>query len=103
MTRQVKWGLLPQQVECLVLTLLLSLDWQPQLPMRRVWNPHFAVAAMFSIIVMYDASGVRYQAGQHATILNQLRKDFQTLLHDLKMATDGRTRKNGGIKNIIRP
>ena len=66
MTRQVKWGLLPQQVECLVLTLLLSLDWQPQLPMRRVWNPHFAVAAMFSIIVMYDASGVRYQAGQHA-------------------------------------
>lgn len=39
---------------------------------------------MFSIIVMYDASGVRYQAGQHAAILNQLRKDFQTLLHDLK-------------------
>ena len=39
---------------------------------------------MFSFIVMYDASGVRYQAGQHAVILNQLRKDFQTLVKDIK-------------------
>lgn len=47
-------------------------------------SPLFAVAAMFSFIVMYDASGVRFQAGQHAVILNQLRKDVQTLVNDLK-------------------
>ena len=32
----------------------------------------FAVAFVFSIIVMYDAAGVRRAAGKQATILNQL-------------------------------
>ncbi|WP_040950528.1 divergent PAP2 family protein [Gorillibacterium massiliense] len=32
----------------------------------------FAVAAMFSIITMYDAAGVRRQAGTHASILNRM-------------------------------
>lgn len=32
----------------------------------------FAVAAAFSIVVMYDASGVRRSAGQQAAILNRI-------------------------------
>ena len=32
----------------------------------------FAVAFVFSVIVMYDAAGVRRAAGKQATILNQL-------------------------------
>lgn len=33
---------------------------------------------------MYDATGIRRQAGEHATILNQLVKDFQRLVADAK-------------------
>lgn len=37
------------------------------------WNsPIFAVAAVFSLIVMYDAAGVRREAGKQAEVLNQL-------------------------------
>ncbi|GGA76610.1 divergent PAP2 family protein [Ornithinibacillus halotolerans] len=44
----------------------------------------FAVAAVFSVITMYDASGVRRHAGTHATVLNQLVKDFQVLIEGAK-------------------
>ncbi|MNC12716.1 Divergent PAP2 family protein [compost metagenome] len=37
----------------------------------------FAISAVFAIIVMHDARGVRKEAGEHAKILNQL----GTLLH----------------------
>ena len=32
----------------------------------------FAVAAAFAVVVMYDAMGVRYEAGRHAKILNEI-------------------------------
>ncbi len=35
-------------------------------------SPEFAVAAVFAIIVMYDAAGVRQAAGKQARILNQV-------------------------------
>lgn len=35
-------------------------------------SPMFAVAFVFSVIVMYDAAGVRRAAGKQASILNQL-------------------------------
>lgn len=38
----------------------------------------FAIAFVFSIITMFDASGVRREAGEHAEILNMLVKDIQT-------------------------
>jgi acid phosphatase family membrane protein YuiD len=37
------------------------------------WNsPIFAVAAVFGMIVLYDAAGVRREAGKQAEVLNQL-------------------------------
>lgn len=37
------------------------------------WNsPIFAVAAVFGMIVLYDAAGVRRAAGKQAEVLNQL-------------------------------
>lgn len=36
----------------------------------------FAICAVFGIIVMYDASGVRRAVGKQATILNQIVEDF---------------------------
>lgn len=38
----------------------------------------FAVVAVFSMIIMYDASGVRRAVGKQATILNQMIEDLQT-------------------------
>lgn len=44
----------------------------------------FAVSAIFAVIVMFDATGIRYQAGQQAVIINQMRTDFQTFIQDFK-------------------
>lgn len=57
-------------------------------------SPTFAVATMFSVIVMFDATGVRFQAGQQALIINQMRLDFQTFVNDAK----GWTQKNSNEK-----
>lgn len=35
-------------------------------------NVAFAVALIFAIIVMYDATGIRREAGKHAKVLNEI-------------------------------
>ena len=35
-------------------------------------SPLFGVCIMFSFIVMYDAAGVRYQAGNQAKVINEM-------------------------------
>lgn len=35
-------------------------------------SPIFAIAAVLSIIVMYDAMGVRYETGEQAKVLNKM-------------------------------
>lgn len=47
-------------------------------------SPIFAVAAMLAGIVMYDASHVRFQAGQHAAVLNEMRHDLQLFFTEMK-------------------
>ncbi|MCT6924998.1 MULTISPECIES: divergent PAP2 family protein [Bacillales] len=47
-------------------------------------SPIFAVAAMLAGIVMYDASHVRFQAGQHAAALNEIRHDLQHFFREIK-------------------
>ena len=47
-------------------------------------SPSFAIAAMFAGIVMYDASGVRYQAGQHAVIINRMRNELALFFREIK-------------------
>ncbi|MFD2628985.1 divergent PAP2 family protein [Oceanobacillus kapialis] len=49
-----------------------------------VTSTTFAVACVFSIIIMFDASGVRRQAGEQAVVLNQLIKDFQMFVDGAK-------------------
>lgn len=44
----------------------------------------FAVAAIFSIIVMFDATGVRRHAGEQATVLNKLVTDFHKFVEEAK-------------------
>lgn len=47
-------------------------------------SPLFAASAVFAVIVMFDATGIRYQAGQQAHIINQMRSDFQTFVDEVK-------------------
>lgn len=47
-------------------------------------SPLFAISAIFSIIVMFDASGVRRHAGETATVLNALVIEFNKLVTELK-------------------
>ncbi|MBM4760723.1 divergent PAP2 family protein [Bacillus sp. B15-48] len=47
-------------------------------------SPVFAVSAIFAIITMFDATGVRRQAGEQAIVLNQLVADFHKILDDAK-------------------
>lgn len=44
----------------------------------------FAVSFVFSVIIMFDASGVRRQSGKQAIVLNQLIKDFQYFVDGAK-------------------
>jgi uncharacterized protein len=47
-------------------------------------SPIFAVSAVFAIITMFDATGVRRQAGEQAIVLNQLVHDFQKFIDEAK-------------------
>lgn len=44
----------------------------------------FAISAVFAVIVMFDATGVRRHAGEQATVLNKLVADFNRFLVDAK-------------------
>jgi acid phosphatase family membrane protein YuiD len=47
-------------------------------------SPIFAVAAVFAIIVMFDATGVRRHAGEQAIVLNKLVGDFNRFVEETK-------------------
>ena len=44
--------------------------------MHGVCSPYFAIAATFSGIIMYDAGGVRKEAGEQAKALNMIMRDL---------------------------
>jgi uncharacterized protein len=41
-------------------------------------SPLFAIGLVITAIVVYDATGIRRQAGQHATLINAIVKDLTT-------------------------
>ncbi|MFC0523901.1 divergent PAP2 family protein [Pontibacillus salicampi] len=45
----------------------------------------FAVACVLAIIVMFDATGVRRQAGEQAILLNKLAKDFTHMVEEARV------------------
>lgn len=44
----------------------------------------FAASFVFSVIIMFDASGVRRQAGMHAELLNELVQDVQYFVDEAR-------------------
>ncbi|SFI86289.1 divergent PAP2 family protein [Thermoflavimicrobium dichotomicum] len=67
------------------------------------WHSNsFAIAVIFAIIVMYDATGVRRHAGIQAQVINQLVEDFSTLLHEIRQLNEKPLRKSGiKLKEIL--
>lgn len=45
-------------------------------------HPYFALAVVFGSIVMYDATGIRRAAGQHAALLNDLVEELAHLFDE---------------------
>ena len=44
----------------------------------------FAVSTMFAVITMYDATGVRFQAGQQALTINKMRQDIYLFMDETR-------------------
>ncbi len=47
-----------------------------------VGAPLFAVAVVFSLIVIYDATGVRHSSGQQARVLNELLTELRDVVRE---------------------
>jgi uncharacterized protein len=62
-------------------------------------SPEFAISTILSVIVMYDATGVRRQAGVHAQVLNRLVEDVTKLLSEAKEKSPAETREK--LKEIL--
>lgn len=47
-----------------------------------IGSTFFAIAVALAAVVIYDAMGVRHEAGEHAKIINQMRKDSKAHAED---------------------
>lgn len=85
LTRKLDWtlmtstGSMPSSHSAAVTSLTTAIAFE-----NGLHSPLFAVSAIFAVIVMFDATGIRYQAGQQAVIINQMRIDFQTFVQEAK-------------------
>lgn len=64
-------------------------------------SPTFAVAAILAGIVMYDASHVRFQGGQHAAVLNELRHDLRLFFDEIKRPEMNEQEKIEDLKTLL--
>lgn len=103
LTKKVNWSLLnstggmPSSHSAAVTSLATAVGFETGLG-----SPTFAVAAMFAGIVMYDASGVRYQAGQHAAALNQIRDDLAVFFREISRWPDkSEDEKHEELKTLL--
>lgn len=84
-TRELNWSLftstggMPSSHSAAVTSLTTSVG-----ILHGVDSTLFAVATMFAVITMYDATGVRFQAGQHALTINKLRQDLHMFMNETR-------------------
>lgn len=43
------------------------------------YSEYFAISLIFSLVILYDAVGVRYEVGKHARVLNELNSSSKPL------------------------
>lgn len=84
-TRELNWGLftstggMPSSHSAAVTSLTTAVAYE-----HGVDSTIFAVSTMFAVITMYDATGVRFQAGQQALTINKLRTDLQLFMDETR-------------------
>lgn len=62
----------------------------------------FAIATIFSIIVMYDAKGIRRHAGRQAVVVNNLVRDFQKFTKEaMTWAEKNSEEKRNELKELL--
>src|ERR1700719_1655958 len=61
----------------------------------------FAICVVVSVIVMFDATGVRRHAGYHAEVLNKLLVDFNRLIDSLKDPNLMKTEYKNNLKELL--
>lgn len=61
-----------------------------------VASTYFAISVVMAVIIMFDAFGIRRQAGEQAVIINRLTKEFQ-LFHD-----KGKKREAGSERKALK-
>jgi uncharacterized protein len=77
-TKKIRWDLfistggMPSSHSASVTSLATAIG-----AMHGLGSSLFAIAAMFAIIVMYDAKGIRWHAGEQAAVLNDLVEEFR--------------------------
>ncbi|NJP38265.1 divergent PAP2 family protein [Alkalicoccus luteus] len=65
-------------------------------------SPYFAISAIFGIIVMFDATGIRRHAGYQATVVNQLVTDFNKFSEEMKHWPDKQAEeKRNELKELL--
>ena len=55
-------------------------------------SPYFAICTILSVVVMIDASGVRYETGKQAVLLNKITKEIFSGNPELM---------NSGLKELV--
>lgn len=68
-------GGMPSSHTSLVTTLTLTLGM-----MIGFDSVEFAIAFVFSAVIIHDSMGIRYEAGKHATVLNKIGQELRQLL-----------------------
>lgn len=76
-TKKINWGLLfqaggmPSSHSAMVSAAALSIGLN-----SGFYQPVFAVAAIFAMIVIYDATGIRRESGRQAVLINSIIEEF---------------------------
>lgn len=84
-TRELSWGLftstggMPSSHSAAVTSLTTAVAYE-----AGISSTVFAVSALFAVITMYDATGVRFQAGQQALTINRLRQDLNNFMEETR-------------------
>lgn len=84
-TRELDWKLftstggMPSSHSAAVTSLTTAVAYE-----HGVGSTIFAVSTMFAVITMYDATGVRFQAGQQALTINKMRMDLQLFMNETR-------------------
>ena len=63
---------------------------------QSVSSPSFAIATVMTCVVMYDAMGVRWHAGQQAKMINRIAERFGR-----ESLEEGETRKPQKLKEVL--